>query len=146
MRLILFILLLSLNSLAAEKRTPAQFVNQIDIVIEKLKNQDKKQKIQYLQEFFEWMKTKNAEEIKFLISDTTSIEDKDKIKKNRLLYYGLEPLKEIYIDKNKLPNKDECQKLIDSVKYDNLLTQTDPQKLEEHAVKVIKLLNVTCIN
>lgn len=146
MRLIILIVIFSLNGFTKEVREPAQYIEQIDIVTEKIKNKNKRQKVQHLKEFFDWMQTKNSEEIPLLLSDNVSEDIKSKIKQNRIIYYGLEPLKEVYIDKGLLPTQSQCKNLIKNVKYDDLIgrDEASPQ-LNQSALKIIKLLTNTCL-
>ena len=146
MRLIILIVIFSLNGFTKEVREPAQYIEQIDIVTEKIKSKNKRQKVQHLKEFFDWMQTKNSEEIPLLLSDNVSEDIKSKIKQNRIIYYGLEPLKEAYIDKGTLPNQSQCKDLIKNVKYDDLIgrDEASPQ-LNQSALKIIKLLTNTCL-
>ncbi|MCH2535324.1 MAG: hypothetical protein MK008_12850 [Bdellovibrionales bacterium] len=139
---LVLILLISINSYA---RKPAQYEQQLVIVTKALKNKPKKEKLKIMKEFLGWMEVNNAEQMQLYIESDVSDALKEKIYENRIIYFNLKPLNDIFLTQNKIPNSKECKKIISDVKYSDRIRNTkEVSNLSPRAKQIISLLSNFC--
>lgn len=144
MRFAIMILLLNFNTFSKD-REPAQYSDQLQIVTKSLLKKENSKKLQIMNEFLSWMEDNNSEQIKLLISSDISDDLKKQINENRITYFYLKPLKDVFLDKNQIPTKPQCSKLIDDVKYNDQMGKPEQASLSDRGKSLIRLLTNFCM-